>query len=84
MGEWVWILHFLLILLNRGEQFGDGVLNNVSDFLFWLVPVLCLTQISAGFIRFGEWYCYLGIIDACDKITVKDNPIIFAAGSVYE
>lgn len=69
----------LLIVTDTNAQFGDGVLAALRDFPVWLVPVLMLTQVSAGFFRFLEWHYYLGVIDARDKISLKDSVIIFVS-----
>lgn len=70
----------LVIFLDTGSQFDRGVLSTIRDFPLWLFFILCLTQISAGFFRFLEWHYYLGVIDARDKISLKDSLIIFVAG----
>lgn len=69
----------LLLVMDNSGQFGDGVISAMREFPLWLVPVLCLTQISAGFFRFLEWQYFLGVIDARDKISVKDSAIIFVS-----
>lgn len=69
----------LLIVADTSDQFGDGILQVIGQFPLWLVPVLMLTQISAGFFRFLEWHYYLGVIDARDKITLKNSVIIFVS-----
>jgi glycosyltransferase 2 family protein len=69
----------LLIFLDSGKQFDEDVLDAIMDFPIWLVLILCLTQISAGIFRFFEWHYYLGVIDARDKISLKDSVIIFVA-----
>ncbi|RMG71525.1 MAG: UPF0104 family protein [Chloroflexi bacterium] len=71
----------ILIIFDASGQFddGDGILDALRQFPLWLVPVLCLTQISAGFFRFLEWHYYLGVIDARDKISLKDSIIIFVS-----
>jgi uncharacterized protein (TIRG00374 family) len=72
---------FMLIVFDTSGQFqdGDGIVDAVRSFPLWLVPILCLTQISAGFFRFLEWHYYLGVIDARDKISIKDSLIIFVS-----
>jgi glycosyltransferase 2 family protein len=70
----------LLIFMDSNGQFGDGVFDELSNFPLWLIVVLCVTQISAGFFRFLEWHYYLGVIDARDKISIKDSMIIFISG----
>ncbi len=69
----------LLLFMDSSGQFEGGVRNAIADFPLWLVPVLCLTQISAGFFRWLEWHYYLGVIDARDKLSIKDSVIIFVA-----
>jgi uncharacterized protein (TIRG00374 family) len=69
----------LLIVLDNSGQFSEGVWTHLRRFPLWLVPVLMLTQISAGMFRFLEWHYYLGVIDARDKISLKDSAIIFTA-----
>ncbi len=69
----------LLFVLDSGDQFDEGVLNTIRQYPLWLVPLLALTQISAGMFRFWEWHYYLGVIDARDKISIKDSAIIFVA-----
>ncbi|NJL57183.1 flippase-like domain-containing protein [bacterium] len=69
----------LLIATDTSTQFGDGVLAAIRDFPAWLVPALILTQVSAGFFRFLEWHYYLGVIEARDKISLKDSIVIFVA-----
>lgn len=69
----------LVIILDSSGQFDEGVLDAILDYPFWLIPILCLTQISAGFFRFLEWHYYLGVINARDKISLKDSVIIFVA-----
>ena len=46
----------LLIVMDTSGQFGDGVLDAMRAFPLWLVPLLCLLQVSAGFFRFLEWH----------------------------
>ncbi|NOK85713.1 MAG: hypothetical protein GFH27_549367n28 [Chloroflexi bacterium AL-W] len=69
-----------LVIFDTSGQFqsNDGVLDALRAFPLWLVPVLCLTQIGAGFFRFLEWHYYLGVIDARHKISLMDSIIIFA------
>ncbi|MFW5771827.1 MAG: lysylphosphatidylglycerol synthase transmembrane domain-containing protein [Phototrophicaceae bacterium] len=71
----------LLVIFDFSGQFQDGedMLAVMRSFPLWLVPVLCLTQISAGFFRFLEWHYYLGVIDARDRISLKDSAIIFVS-----
>ena len=69
----------LLIFLDSSGQFDKGVLDAVLDYPLWLVPILCLTQVSAGFFCFLEWHYYLGIINVREKISLKDSVIIFVA-----
>ena len=69
----------LLLFFDGSGQFGDGVFNEFQRFPLLLVPILCLTQVSAGFFRFLEWHYYLGVIDARDKISLKDSLIIFVS-----
>lgn len=69
----------LLIFFDGSGQFEDGVLDELLSFPLWLVPILCLTQVSAGFFRFLEWHYFLGVIDARDKISLKDSLIIFVS-----
>ncbi len=71
----------MLIVFDTTGQFqdGDGMVEALRTFPLWLVPILCLTQISAGFFRFLEWHYYLGVIDARDKISLKDSAIIFVS-----
>lgn len=71
----------ILIVFDASGQFedGDGIMDALRRFPLWLVPILCLTQISAGFFRFLEWHYYLGVIDARDKISLKDSIIIFVS-----
>lgn len=69
----------LLIVLESNQQVTGSVLNTIRQYPLLLVPVLCLTQVSAGFFRFLEWHYYLGVIDARDKISLKDSAIIFVA-----
>lgn len=71
----------MLIIFDTSGQFddGEGLKEALASFPLWLIPVLCLTQISAGFFRFLEWHYYLGVIDARDKISLKDSIIIFVS-----
>ncbi|MEQ8677455.1 MAG: lysylphosphatidylglycerol synthase transmembrane domain-containing protein [Aggregatilineales bacterium] len=69
----------LLIFLDSGDQFDGNVLTEIRRFPLWLVPLLCLTQVSAGAFRFWEWQYYLGVIDARDKVSIKDSLIIFVS-----
>lgn len=71
----------MLIVFDTSGQFddGDGLMDAIRSFPLWLLPVLCLTQVSAGFFRFLEWHYYLGVIDARDKISLKDCVIIFVS-----
>lgn len=69
----------LLIVMDTSGQFGDGVLDAMRGFPLWLLPLLCLLQVSAGFFRFLEWHYYLGVIDARHKISLADSVIIFVA-----
>jgi uncharacterized protein (TIRG00374 family) len=68
---------FLLIFMDGSEQFGDGVWDELRRFPLWLIPVLALTQVSAGVFRFLEWHYFLGVIGARDKLSLKDSAIIF-------
>ena len=70
-----------LIVFDISGQFedGEGIVQALRSFPLWLVPILCLTQISAGFFRFLEWHYFLGVIDARDKISLKDSAIIFVS-----
>ena len=69
----------LLIFLDSGGQFEEGVMDAILDYPLRLVPILCLTQVSAGFFRFLEWHYFLGVINAREKISLKDSVIIFVA-----
>lgn len=71
----------MLVALDTLGQFeqGDGLGEALARFPLWLVPVLCLTQISAGFFRFLEWHYYLGVIGARDRISLKDSVVIFVS-----
>jgi uncharacterized protein (TIRG00374 family) len=69
----------MLIAFDASGQFqaNDGLFDALRTFPLWLIPVLCLTQVGAGFFRFIEWHYYLGVIDARDKISLLDSIIIF-------
>lgn len=69
----------MLLVFDASGQFqaNDGLWTALSSFPLWLLPILCLTQIGAAFFRFIEWHYYLGVIDARDKISLKDSIIIF-------
>lgn len=67
----------LLIFFDGSGQFDGGVLDELLSYPLLLIPILCLTQVSAGFFRFLEWHYFLGVIDARNKITLKDSLIIF-------
>jgi uncharacterized membrane protein YbhN (UPF0104 family) len=69
----------MLLIFDASGQFqaNDGLWTALRSFPLWLVPILCLTQIGAAFFRFIEWHYYLGVIDARDKISLKDSIIIF-------
>ena len=72
----------LVLFLDSSKQFDEGVLSAIRDYPLGIVPLLCLTQISAGFFRFLEWHYYMGVIDARDKISLKDSLIIFITGFI--
>lgn len=71
----------MLIVFDLSGQFddGQGIRDALATFPLWLIPILCLTQVSAGFFRFLEWHYYLGVIEARDKISLKDSAIIFVS-----
>lgn len=71
----------LLLVFDASGQFqaNEGLWVALRSFPLWLVPILCLTQIGAAFFRFIEWHYYLGVIDARDKISLKDSLIMFTA-----
>ena len=69
----------LLIVMDTSGQFSDGVVEAVRGFPLWLVPLLCLLQVSAGFFRFLEWHYYLGVIEARHKLSLADSAIIFVS-----
>lgn len=69
----------LLVIFDSSGQLTQGVGDAIRQFPLWLIPILCLTQLSAGFFRFLEWHYYLGVIDARDKISLKDSVIIFTS-----
>lgn len=73
----------LLIFLDSSGQFDEGVVQALQRFPMWLLGVLALTQISAGVFRFLEWHYFLGVIDARDKISLKDSVIIFVTGFTF-
>jgi hypothetical protein len=72
----------LIFFLNTDGQFGDGLFSALSIFPLWIVPLLCLTQVGAGFFRFLEWHYYLGVISARERISLYDSAIIFVASLV--
>lgn len=69
----------LLIFMDNSGRFTDGVMNQLRDFPLWLLIPLALCQIAAGFFRFLEWHYFLGVIDARDKISLKDSAVIFVS-----
>ena len=79
MGIALAIYIVLLLFMDSSDAFGGYVGGAIMDFPLWLIPLVCLTQVSAGFFRWLEWHYYLGVIDAQDKISIKDSVIIFVA-----
>ena len=69
----------LLLFMDSSGAFGSDVGSVITQFPLWLIPLICLTQVSAGFFRWLEWHYYLGVIDAQDKLSIKDSVIIFVA-----
>jgi len=69
----------VLVFFDTSEQFSGDIGAALAEFPLWLIPILCLTQVSAGFFRWLEWHYFLGVIDARDKISIKDSVIIFVA-----
>lgn len=69
----------MLILMDNSGQLNASVVDAMRIFPWWLLIPLSLTQISAGLFRFWEWQYFLGVIDARDKISVKDSAIIYVA-----
>lgn len=69
----------MLIFMDNSGQFNDGVITALSDFPWWLLIPLSLTQVSAALFRFWEWQYFLGVIGARDKISVKDSAIIYVS-----
>ncbi|GAB4509398.1 MAG: lysylphosphatidylglycerol synthase transmembrane domain-containing protein [Anaerolineae bacterium] len=69
----------LLVVLDNTGNFNANVGEQLQAFPVWLYAPLILSQIGAGFFRFLEWHYYLGVIDARDKISLKDSLIIFVS-----
>ena len=69
----------VLVFFDTSGQFDGNIGEALAEFPLWLIPILCLTQVSAGFFRWLEWHYFLGVIDARDKISIKDSVIIFVA-----
>ncbi len=69
----------LLLFLDGSGQFDEDVLTQFNRFPLWLIFPLMITQFGAMFFRFWEWHYYLAVIDARDKISLKDSVIIFVA-----
>ncbi len=73
----------LLLVFDSTGQFSKETWNTFKQFPLWLVPVILLTQVSAGIFRFLEWHYYLGVINARAKLSLKDSIIIFVAGFIF-
>lgn len=69
----------LILILDNSGQLDQSVGPLVRRFSAVLLLLCALTQVSAGFFRFLEWHYYLGVIDARDRISLKDSVIIFVA-----
>lgn len=69
----------LLLFLDNSSQLDQSMGPLLRRFSVALLLLCALTQVSAGFFRFLEWHYYLGVIDARDKISLKDSLIIFVA-----
>lgn len=72
----------VLIVFDMSGRFDDGagIWAALRRFPLELLVVLSLLQVSAGFFRFLEWHYYLGVIEARDKVSLKDSIIIFVSG----
>ncbi len=69
----------LLVGIDTSGHFDGSIAGTLRNFPVWLIPLLMLTQVSAGFFRFLEWHYYLGVIEARDKISLLDSGIIFVS-----
>lgn len=74
---------FVLLIFDSTGQFDEGVLEAFAVFPMGLLIVLSLTQVSANLFRFLTWQYYLGVVDAWDKITVKDSAVIFVSSFMF-
>lgn len=73
----------LLLFLDNSSQLDQSMGPLLRRFPVGLLLLCVLTQVSAGFFRFLEWHYYLGVIDARDKISLKDSLIIFVASFTF-
>ena len=69
----------LLVYMDNSGRFGAGVGSALGEFPIWLLPILGLTQVSAGFFRYLEWRYYLGVIDVREQLSELDSIIIFVS-----
>lgn len=74
---------FVLLIFDSTGQFDEGVLQAFAVFPMSLLIILAITQVSANLFRFLTWQYYLGVVDARDKITVKDSAVIFVSSFMF-
>lgn len=73
----------LVLFLDNSGQLDQSMGPLLRRFSVALLLLCVLTQVSAGFFRFLEWHYYLGVIEARDKISLKDSLIIFVASFTF-
>ena len=72
----------LLLFLDNQGQFSqtDGVLEQLTSFPIWIIPLVISCQILVIIFRFIEWQYYLGVVGAREKLPWFDSLIIFMFG----
>lgn len=80
----IFYIGFFLLLDSQGQfAQAEGIRQQLLQFPLTFVGFLILAQIGVIFFRFIEWQYYLGVIDASDKISIKDSFIIFVASFTF-
>lgn len=65
----------LLLLINT-----ESLIAQIQVFPWILLVPVILLKFVAWFFRFLEWHYFLGVIDARDKIALRDSAVLFIAG----
>jgi uncharacterized protein (TIRG00374 family) len=69
----------LLLADTSGELQSSDIMRHVTAFPVLLVIPVILAQIMVIVCRFVEWQYYLGVIEARDKISLRDSLVIFVS-----